>query len=73
VDVIALTPLDRSLPFTEAVVWLDQYDNLPRRLEIRERGGQRRTLAFSSVETGRRVSPQAFRFDVPPGVRIVDQ
>lgn len=72
-DVIALTPLDRSLPFTEAVVWLDQYDNLPRRLEVRERSGQRRTLVFSSVETRRRVSPQEFRFEVPAGVRIVDQ
>ena len=73
VDIIALTPLDRSLPFSEAVVWLDQYDNLPRRLEVRERSGQHRTLVFSAVETGRRVSLATFRFDVPPGVRIVDQ
>jgi outer membrane lipoprotein carrier protein len=72
-DVIALTPLDRSLPFSEAVIWLDQYDNLPRRLEVRERNGQRRTLVFSSVETSGRVSSQAFRFEVPAGVRIVDQ
>jgi outer membrane lipoprotein carrier protein len=72
-DVIALAPLDRSLPFTEAVVWLDQYDNLPRRLEVRERGGQRRTLVFSSVDTGRRAAPETFRFDVPPGIRIIDQ
>jgi outer membrane lipoprotein carrier protein len=72
-DVIALTPLERSLPFSEAVVWLDQYDNLPRRLEVVERSGQRRTLVFSSVETRERVSSQAFRFEVPAGVRIVDQ
>lgn len=73
VDVVALTPLDHSLPFSEAVVWLDQYDNLPRRLEVRERSGQHRTLVFTSVETGQRVSPETFRFDVPAGVRIVDQ
>jgi outer membrane lipoprotein carrier protein len=73
VDVVQLTPTDRSLPFTDAVVWLDQYDNLPRRLEIRERSGQRRTLALSGVETNRRVTSDTFRFDVPPGVRIVDQ
>ena len=73
VDIIALTPLDPSLPFTDAVVWLDRYDNLPRRLEVRERGGQRRTLVFTSVQTGRHVPPETFRFDVPPGVRIVDQ
>ncbi len=73
VDVIALTPNDRSLPFSEAVVWIDQFDNLPRRLEIRERSGQRRTLVLTGVETNRRVSGATFRFDVPQGVRIVDQ
>lgn len=73
VDVIALTPLDRSLPFTEAVVWLDQFDSLPRRLEIRERSGQRRTLVFTGAETDRNVGADTFRFDVPTGTRIVDQ
>jgi outer membrane lipoprotein-sorting protein len=73
VDVIALTPIDRTLPFSQAVVWIDQFDNLPRRLEIRERSGQRRTLILTAVETNRRVSDATFRFDVPAGVRIVDQ
>lgn len=73
VDVIALTPIDRSLPFTRAIVWIDQFDNLPRRLEIHERSGQQRTLILTGVETNRRVSEASFRFEVPPGVRIVDQ
>lgn len=73
VDVIALTPNDRSLPFSEAVVWIDQFDHLPRRLEIRERSGQRRTLVLTGVETNRRVSDATFRFDLPSGVRVVDQ
>ncbi len=73
VDVIALTPNDRSLPFSEAVVWIDQFDHLPRRLEIRERSGQRRTLVLTAVETNRRVSDATFRFDLPSGVRVIDQ
>lgn len=73
VDVVALTPLDPTLPFHDAVVWLDQYDHLPRRLDVRERGGNRRTLILSRVETNRRVSPDTFKFEVPGGVRIVDQ
>ena len=72
-DVIVLTPIDHSLPFTQAVVWIDQFDNLPRRLEIRERSGQQRTLVLTAVETNRRVSDATFRFDIPAGVRIVDQ
>jgi outer membrane lipoprotein carrier protein len=73
VDVIALVPIDKSLPFTEATVWLDQYDALPRRLEIRERGGTRRTLVFTAVEVNRRISADQFRFTVQSGVRVIDQ
>jgi outer membrane lipoprotein carrier protein len=73
VHVISLVPLDQSLPFTEATVWLDQYDALPRRLEIRERGGTRRTLVFSAVEVNRRIPANQFTFSVPSGVRVIDQ
>ena len=73
VDVIALTPVDRSLPFTEAIVWLDQFDSLPRRLEVREKGGQRRTLVLTGVESNPSVAADTFRFDAPQGVRIGDQ
>lgn len=73
VDIVALTPKDKTLPFREAVVWLDQFDHLPRKLEVSERGGQTRTLTFTGVQTGRRPGPQAFVFTVPDGVRVVDQ
>ena len=72
-DVIALTPIDASLPFTEATVWLDRNDYLPRKLEIRERAGPRRVLSLTGVEVNRRSGPNLFRFDVPDGVRIIDQ
>jgi len=72
-DVIGLRPVDASLPFTDATVWLDRYDFLPRRLEIRERGGQGRVLTFVGVEVNRRSSSNLFKFEVPSGVRIVDQ
>jgi outer membrane lipoprotein carrier protein len=72
-DVIALKPIDASLPFTEANVWLDRNDYLPRRLEIRERGGQRRVLSLTGVEVNRRSAASLFRFEPPAGVRIIDQ
>ena len=73
VDVIALTPLDRSMPFTDAMVYLDQYDYLPRRLEVRERTGNRRTLILTAVETNRKYAPNTFTFEIPKGVKVVDQ
>jgi outer membrane lipoprotein carrier protein len=73
VDVVALAPMDRSLPFVDAVVWIDQYDHLPRRLEIREKGGQTRTLILSGIEVNRRAPADQFQFVPPNGVRVIDQ
>ena len=73
VDVVELTPAVPDLPFERAVLWLDQADGLPRRLEITEKSGALRTLALSNLRVNRRVPDSTFEFDVPPGARVVDQ
>ena len=73
VDVVSLTPLDRNLPFSSALVYLDQYDYLPRRLEVKEKSGNLRTLILTAVETNRSYPPGIFTFAVPSGVKIIDQ
>jgi len=72
-DVVSLTPKDPNLPFTEATIWVDRQDGLPRRLRFQERTGGVRTLTFSGVRGNERVSAAAFTFVVPAGVRVVDQ
>jgi outer membrane lipoprotein carrier protein len=72
-DVIELTPAVPDLPFERAVIWLDRQDGLPRRLEITEKSGALRTLILSNLRVNRRVSDDTFEFDVPSGVRVVDQ
>lgn len=72
-DVVALSPRDPNMPFTEATLWLDRHDALPRRLEVIERSGSRRTLALDHVLADPRVRPSVFRFTPPAGVRVVDQ
>lgn len=72
-DVVALSPRDPSMPFTEATLWIDRRDALPRRLEIIERSGSRRTLALDKVRADPRVASDVFRFTPPAGVRVVDQ
>lgn len=72
-DVVALTPSDWTLPFSEAVVWLDRADALPRRLEVTERSGARRILTFRDVQANPRLDSRTFAFEVPPGVRVVEQ
>jgi outer membrane lipoprotein carrier protein len=73
VEVVELTPAVPDLPFERAVLWLDRQDGLPRRLEITEKSGALRTLALSNLRLNRRVPESTFQFQVPSGVRVVDQ
>jgi outer membrane lipoprotein-sorting protein len=61
------------MPFSKATVWLDRSDGLPRRMEIEELSGQRRTLTLHNLRLNPPVGPRTFTFDVPAGVRVVDQ
>jgi outer membrane lipoprotein carrier protein len=73
VDVVQLVPAVPDLPFERAVLWLDRGDGLPRRLEIAEHSGAGRTLTLSKVRVNQSVPDRTFTFDVPSGVRVVDQ
>jgi len=73
VDVVRLEPAVPDLPFERAIVSLDKEDGLPRRLEITEHSGALRTLTLSKVRVNRSVPKETFTFQVPSGVRVVDQ
>jgi outer membrane lipoprotein carrier protein len=73
VDIVQLVPAVPDLPFERAVLWLDREDGLPRRLEISEPSGATRTLTLSKVRTNQKVPKGTFTFEVPSGVRVVDQ
>jgi outer membrane lipoprotein-sorting protein len=62
-----------DLPFTQAVIWLDREDALPRRLEILEQSGATRTLQLSRLRVNAPIADNTFRFKVPAGARVVDQ
>jgi outer membrane lipoprotein carrier protein len=72
-DVVELVPAVPDMPFERAVLWLDRADGLPRRLEITEHSGATRTLTLSKVRVNQSVPDRTFQFEVPPGVRVVDQ
>jgi outer membrane lipoprotein carrier protein len=72
-DVVELVPAVPDLPFERAVLWLDRADGIPRRLEITEHSGATRTLTLSKVRVNQSVADSTFRFEVPSGVRVVDQ
>jgi outer membrane lipoprotein carrier protein len=72
-DVVELVPAVPDLPFERAVLWLDRADGIPRRLEITEHSGALRTLTLSKVRVNQSVPDRTFTFQVPSGVRVVDQ
>jgi outer membrane lipoprotein-sorting protein len=71
--VVQLVPAVPDLPFTKAVVWLDQKDALPRRLEIQEQSGASRRLDLTRIRVNESLPDRTFTFKVPNGVRVVDQ
>lgn len=73
VSVVSIVPRGTSLNFSRAVLWLDQEDALPRRIELDEGPGARRIVTLSKIRTNAPISPETFAFKVPRGVRIVDQ
>jgi outer membrane lipoprotein-sorting protein len=42
-------------------------------MEIEEVSGQRRTLTLHNLRVNQPVSQKTFTFDVPSGVRVIDQ
>lgn len=72
-DIVELIPISADLPFKRAVLWLDRDAALPRKLEVQERSGAKRTLILSKIRTNEKVSDKTFQFEVPAGVRVIDQ
>lgn len=70
-DVIDLVPTSESVPFRKARLWLGTDDALPRRIELDEGGGARRTLVLTRLRPNATVSRTTFQFEVPKGVKIV--
>ncbi len=71
VDRVRLTPKVDGLGFRRAEIAVDRLAGLLRRMVVIEESGQRRTLVFRNIVTGVSIPPAEFRFDVPPGTRVV--
>ena len=73
VDVVALTPRVKDLPYEAATVWIAKQDGLVRRIEIVENTGQHRTITLQHLAVNGTIPTREFRFSPTGGVRVVDQ
>lgn len=71
--VYTLTPKKATLPFTRATLWVGKSDGLIWQLETVEPEGLVRRVRFASIEMNSPVESSEFAFQVPAGVKVIDQ
>ncbi len=68
-DAVLLEPTGKDMNFRRATLWFARTDNLPHKLQIVE-PLQTRVLMLFRVQPNVSISPDKFKFVVPPGVSI---
>lgn len=74
VDVIEMTPLDKSKPFFKVMAWIDKQNKNLMRMEIFEKGGNRYTYEVEKFTPNAPATDHDFEFDTKshPGVDVID-
>ena len=62
-----------SVPFQRAVLWLDDKDPRPLRVQVIDGQGVDRTITLTTWSPGASLPADAFRFTVPKGVKVASQ
>jgi len=61
------------MQFTTATVWIDNADGTVRQFEVTDANGLTRRVRLTSLAINVPVSPDAFKFTPPKGVKVFDQ
>ncbi|MGQ0765688.1 MAG: outer membrane lipoprotein chaperone LolA [Gemmatimonadota bacterium] len=69
---INLTPKTKDIAFQRARVWIGTDDGILRQFQATENSGITRLVRITTFEINPTVSPGAFTFTPPRGVRVVD-
>lgn len=70
--IVTLTPKSGDAAFVRARVWIDPSDGALAQFEAEEPSGVTRLVRITSFTKNVAVAPNAFNFQVPKGVRVVD-
>lgn len=70
--IVTLTPKSNEAAFVRARVWIDPADGSLAQFEAEEPSGVTRLVRITSFTKNVAVAPNAFVFQVPKGVRVVD-
>lgn len=71
---ILLTPKKGSgIPFTKAMVWVDDEDGMIRQFEVTEGSGLVRRIQLTKLNVNPILAESNFRFTIPKGVKVVER
>jgi outer membrane lipoprotein carrier protein len=70
---VKLVSIDSTIPFKKATVWIDDDDALIRQFQTTDANGLTREITITSITPNAKLTPQAFTFVPPKGVRVIDQ
>lgn len=70
--IVELAPRSKDAAFVKAKVWIDPGSGALLQFEAEEPSGLVRRVRITSFTPNASVSPDAFKFTVPKGVRVVD-
>lgn len=56
----------------KVILWIDREIWFPRRIEIKETGGERAVITYSEIELGAKFSNDVFDIKLPPDVQVTD-
>lgn len=70
---IQLVPKQSGMPFSKAVIWVDDADGSVRQFETMQANGIVRRVTITKLTLNGRVDPEVFSFEIPKGVKVFDQ
>jgi outer membrane lipoprotein carrier protein len=69
--IVTLVP-NTARNYTKARLWIDDADGLVRQLDLTEQSGVTRLVRFRTLQLNATIPASAFKFQVPPGVKVYD-
>ena len=70
---VLLTPKQDGAPIAKAQVWVDDADASIRQISLTDANGLVRLMRMTTWTTNASLPASTFKFDMPAGVRVVDQ
>ncbi len=71
--ILTLVAKEASVPFSKAIIWVDDVDGLVRQFEMTDANDMVRKITITELTINAPIAMSVFRFTPPKGVKVFDQ